>query len=134
VSIWSTTSPSDGEAPDAAGWITEDGTKGAYLIVLCREQWRWSSLAERMSPPLLPWLHPGPGVLPASRAEHVHEPQTEAELARLREAVRRGSPFGAEGWVREAAGRWGLESTLRPRGRPRKARPTAAPPGEAGLF
>jgi len=83
---------------------------------------------------LLPWLHPGPVALPAPWVEHVKEPQTEAGLARLRAAVRRGCPFGADGWVREAAGRLGLESTLRPRGRPRRARQTAAPPDEAGLF
>jgi hypothetical protein len=57
-----------------------------------------------------------------------------AGLARLREAVRRDCPFGADGWVRETAGRLGVESTLRPRGRPRKVRPTAAPPGDAGLL
>jgi putative transposase len=110
------------------------GTKGKYLIVLCREQWRWSSLAERVAPPLLPWLQPGPVQLPAPWVEHVNEPQTEAELTRLREAVRRVCRFGADGGVRETAGRLGFESTLRLRGRPRKARPTATPPGEAGLF
>jgi putative transposase len=102
-------------------------------LVARAEQWPWSSLAERLSPPLLPWLHPGPVALPASWVEHVNEPQTEAELARLREAVRRGCPFGADGWVRETAGRLGLECTLRPRGRPRRPRPTA-PPGEGELF
>ena len=32
---------------------------------------------------------------------------------------RRGRPFGEEGWVRRMARRFGIESTLRPRGRPR---------------
>jgi len=83
---------------------------------------------------LLPWLHPGPVDLPPSWVEHVNEPQSEGELGRLREDVRRGCPFGADGWVRKPVGRLGWESTLRPRRRPRRARPTATPPGEAGLF
>jgi hypothetical protein len=33
---------------------------------------------------------------------------------------RRGAPFGSQLWVRETAVRQVLESTLRPRGRPRK--------------
>ncbi|MBX3475962.1 MAG: hypothetical protein KF754_16450 [Planctomycetes bacterium] len=47
--------------------------------------------------------------------------EEEAELlARLREAVNRGSPFGNETWRKNAATKLGLESTIRPRGRPRK--------------
>jgi putative transposase len=52
--------------------------------------------------------------------EHVNEPQTEAEVERLRECSRRGRPFGDSLWMTAAARRLGLESTLRPRGRPRK--------------
>jgi putative transposase len=51
----------------------------------------------------------------------VNEPQTEAELRELRQAVRRGSPFGSEPWRKQTARTLGLEATLRPRGRPRKA-------------
>jgi hypothetical protein len=103
--------------------------KGTYLIVFdC------FTLTKRLSPTLLPWLHPGPVALPVPLVEHVNEPQSEGELARLQAAVRRGCPFGADGWVREAAGRLRWESTLWPRGRPRKARPTATPTGETGLF
>ena len=43
-----------------------------------------------------------------------------SELASVRESLRRGSPFGSDDWQREAAERLGLQSTLRPRGRPRK--------------
>ena len=49
-------------------------------------------------------------------------PGAPAELAAaLRRCVMRGQPFGDEGWVKRTAPRLGLASTLRPRGRPRKA-------------
>jgi putative transposase len=50
----------------------------------------------------------------------VDQPQTDAEVAAVRESVRRGRPFGDPTWQRVTAERLGLQSTLRPRGRPRK--------------
>ena len=44
----------------------------------------------------------------------------EAEVAAVRQSIHRGTPFGNETWTRRAASRLGLESTLRPRGRPRQ--------------
>ncbi len=50
--------------------------------------------------------------------QHVQTPQTEAELEALRRSVVRGSPFGEASWQEQTAKRLGLQSTLRPRGRP----------------
>jgi len=52
--------------------------------------------------------------------EHVNGSQTEAELAALRRCVQRGSPFGEGAWCDQIVRRLGLESTLRPQGRPKK--------------
>ena len=52
--------------------------------------------------------------------DYVNEPQTEAEVERLRESLRRGRPFGDRWWMEQTARRLGLEASLRPRGRPRK--------------
>jgi putative transposase len=51
---------------------------------------------------------------------HVNGPQTAAELAAARRSVQRGNPFGAPSWCEEMVRRLGLESTLRPPGRPKK--------------
>jgi putative transposase len=56
----------------------------------------------------------------ANWVEEVNAPQTEAELSALRRAVNRGSPFGETFWSEETVRRLGLESTLRPRGRPKQ--------------
>jgi putative transposase len=94
----------------------------AALVELA-QQWLWSSAA-----PLpddddrpRPILDPGPVPRPAGWLEHVNEPQTDAEVERLRECLRRGRPFGTSSWMIRTARRLGLESSLRPRGRPRKS-------------
>jgi putative transposase len=89
------------------------------------QAWLWSSAAllEADGRPR-PVLDPGPVPRPADWLAHVNEPQTEAEVERLRECLRRGRPFGTPVWMRRAARRLGLEASLRPRGRPRKAGPT----------
>ena len=56
----------------------------------------------------------------AGWVEEVNSPQTEAELAAVRRAVNRGCPFGETVWSDRIVARLGLESTLRPQGRPRK--------------
>ncbi len=51
--------------------------------------------------------HAGP---PAPNWLHlINEPQSEAEVAAVREGVVRGSPFGSVDWKHETAERLGLE-------------------------
>jgi hypothetical protein len=69
---------------------------------------------QRLPRRLLAWC-----VLP----DHWHLTPTEAEWAAVRRSVVRGSPFGAASWQEQTAKRLHLESTLRARGRPRKAQP-----------
>jgi hypothetical protein len=44
---------------------------------------------------------------------------TKAELEAIRKSVHRGSPYGGPAWTERTAKALGLESTLRPRGRPK---------------
>lgn len=52
--------------------------------------------------------------------EHVNQPQTEAEVQAIADSIRRGRPYGGESWQKKVAQQLHLESTFRPRGRPRK--------------
>jgi putative transposase len=86
------------------------------------EEWRWGSLYRWLRGSsddralLATWPVPRqPGWI-----DHVNAPQTEAELTALRQSVNRGTPFGDEPWSVRATRRLGLESTIRPRGRPKK--------------
>jgi putative transposase len=85
--------------------------------------WRWSSLGKRHAEDerVLPLLHPWPIPMPEDWPAQVQQPQTEAELEAVRRCVVRGSPFGNTAWQERTARRLGLEYTLRPRGRPKKA-------------
>ena len=86
------------------------------------ENWRWGSLYrwQRGSADDRRLLAPWPMPRPANWLEHVNAPQTDAELAALRRCVNRGSPYGAESWCDRTIRTLGLESTIRPRGRPKK--------------
>jgi putative transposase len=63
-----------------------------------------------------------PGPRPRDRAwkAWVNQPMSASELTAMRHCVQRGTPYGSDRWVARTATKLGLESTLRPRGRPRK--------------
>ncbi len=84
------------------------------------EDWPWSSLP--MSPESSPdgLLHPGPVAKGRQWLQRVTRAETEGELRRLRQSVNRGTPFGSDEWAASTAAALDLESSLRPRGRPRK--------------
>ena len=83
------------------------------------DAWRWSSLWHRVHGDEARLLDDGPLARPRGWPEHVQSPQTEAELGALRRSVVRGAPLGDASWQERTAKRLGLQSTLRPRGRPR---------------
>jgi len=85
------------------------------------EEWRWGSLWRWMQKPksnpalLSPWPIPRP----RGWIERVNQPLIEQELAAVRSCIQRGAPFGDLAWVESTVKQFGLQSTLRPRGRPR---------------
>ncbi len=90
-------------------------------LVKRAEAWPWSSLGcttGDKSPIRI--LSDWPLPRPANWIELVNEPQTESELAALRRCFNRGAPYGDHDWIATTVKQLGLESTLRPRGRPRK--------------
>ena len=68
------------------------------------------------------YLSDGPMDRPSDWTRRVNRPETDAELEAIRKSVNRGAPFGDKPWQARSAARYGLRSTLRPRGRPRKAK------------
>ena len=90
-------------------------------LVQRAEAWRWSSLARwlRGSKEDRELLAAWPLPRKANWVEHVNEPLTETEFAALRRSIERGRPYGGAAWSQRAVRRLGLETTLRPRGRPR---------------
>ena len=92
-------------------------------LVQRAEDWQWSSLWRREHGTAEQRRLLGAWPLPRPRrwVELVNEPQTDAELQSLRRCVLRGQPYGSSTWVEQTTHQLGLESTLRPRGRPKKS-------------
>lgn len=86
-------------------------------LVVDALDWRWSSLHQASVNAGLPDV--GPLARPSGWVAHVNEPQTPAELERVRQSVQREAPFGEPIWVERTARDLGLEAGTRPRGRPR---------------
>ena len=91
------------------------------------EQWRWLQQPEPDPTLLSPWPLPR---LPGWVAR-VNESLTKEELDAVRLSAQRGRPLGNEDWVESIARRLNLESTMRPRGRPRVRFPKEEPNKEA---
>jgi len=114
-------------------YVERNGLRAA--LVQRAEEWRWASLwlrrqdlpgsasaeVEGQAKREWPALSDGPLSLPRSWVAHVNRVQSERELEALRRSVERSQPYGSEAWVKRAATALGLESTLRSRGRPKKA-------------
>ena len=89
-------------------------------LVSSAKDWMWSSHREAIGKDSRLLINKVPIELPQDWQEYVDEPLTERELERLRESIKRQSPYGRSVWQIQLSKKLGLESTLRPRGRPRK--------------
>jgi putative transposase len=92
-------------------------------LVARAQDWPWSSLSqapvynglvEIQRPRLAPWDRGEPW-----RSE-VNQPLPPADLDTMRQSVVRGTPFGRSQWIDNLAKTAGMNSTVQPRGRPRK--------------
>jgi REP-associated tyrosine transposase len=109
----------------------------AHFLTLCRyveanalraklvkraESWRWSSLWVRRGRKSELWRlqRPWPVNRPRNWLAEVNRGVDEEALAKVQQSITRCVPLGSELWKNRVASRLGLDSTLRPRGRPRK--------------
>lgn len=84
------------------------------------KEWPWSSYKERIGEESRLLLDESPIELPDNWDRYIDEPLTPKELEKLRQSVNRQSPHGPLMWQIRVSKELGLESTLKPRGRPRK--------------
>jgi len=89
----------------------------AGLVNLAKE-WCWSSHRELIGEVPRFLVDDIPIELPRDWNSYVNEPLTEMELGGIRQSVNRQSPYGMPLWQIQISSALGLESTLRPRGRP----------------
>lgn len=87
------------------------------------EDWRWSSLSQRLRGSGVPALTEWPIAAPDDWIDYVNTPQSDAELDAFRRAINLGFGFGDDEWLRTIGVR-----VTRPRGRPTRC-PRQMTPG-----
>jgi len=84
------------------------------------KDWSWSSYQGRSGSNSDLLLSELPIELPSNWQEYVDTPLTNKELEKIRQCVKRRSPFGDPDWQKQICMKFGLMTTLNPRGRPKK--------------
>lgn len=101
-----------------ARYVEGNSVRGG--IAASAAAWPWSSHAETIGVAPRALTSAFPVRLPADWTRYVDTPLSEAELEKMRSSVRRQKPFGDEDWQKRISEIYHLQSTLRPRGRPKK--------------
>ena len=89
-------------------------------LVAKAEDWPYGSLHATIHPPGPVPLESVPAPRDAAWVIRVNQPMSGVELAAMRHCIARGTPYGSATWASQTAATLGLESSLRPRGRPKK--------------
>jgi putative transposase len=89
-------------------------------LVNAANNWLWSSHRESIHKGGHLLIDEVPVELPKEWSKFVNESIAEKELEKLRQSVSRQSPYGDSSWQVDVSKTFGLESTIRPRGRPRR--------------
>lgn len=97
-----------------------EGNPVRASLVSSTKDWEWSSHRENVGEIPYALVSKPPIELPQDWSHYVDQPITKNELEKLRQSVNRQSPFGTLSWQEKVSKELGLESTIRPRGRPRK--------------
>lgn len=89
-------------------------------LVKRAQEWSWSSHRERLMTTDGSIVAPLPLSVDGDWSEFVDAELTEKEKQGLHESMSRQAPFGSRQWQQQMCAQFGLESTIRPKGRPRK--------------
>ena len=85
------------------------------------EDWPWSSAHARRrgSAQDQKLLSPWPVPVPRGYRAWVKQSPGKEDIENIRDAIKKNRPYGSEQWVAKAVAQFGLENTMRNRGRPR---------------
>ena len=101
-------------------YVERNPVRAKYIPIRKAQNWKWSSLGNPPADAVVPNLHSGPIKRRNDWCEWVNQALTLQEKQAMEGCIQRGTPYGGEKWQKQIAKRLGIESTLRPRGRPKK--------------
>jgi putative transposase len=90
-------------------------------IVKSAANWPWSSFSARLNGESIVKVSRGPLKLPPDWPALVHRQIAEKAKTELQISIKRSSPMGQPEWIKKTAIKMNLQSTTRPRGRPKKS-------------
>ncbi|MDB4640074.1 transposase [Pirellulaceae bacterium] len=99
--------------------VERNPVRAKSIPVRKAQHWSWSSAGITPREFESVRLHAGPVKRRPNWVQWVNQPLNETELIAMQEYLQRGRPFGSQRWQKSTAKKMGLESTMRPRGRPR---------------
>lgn len=111
---------SDGHLLAVMRYVERNPVRAKTIPVRKAQNWPWSSAGTPPSEFEAAELHAGPIKKRRNWLDWVNQPMTEAEREAIATSLERGRPYGGEQWTKRITKKLGLESTVRPRGRPRK--------------
>jgi len=97
-----------------------EGNPVRAKMVQSTMEWRWSSHDELVGNGNRNLIDKVPIDLPGGWTAYVDASMGEGDLDRVRSSVNRQTPLGDAGWLMKICNEFGLESTIRRRGRPKK--------------
>lgn len=89
-------------------------------LVSSSVDWRWGSSCDRGKDEKEALVDLFPLQFPEDWVESVDQPLTDKERERYRLSIKRQAPFGSKDWQMRVCERYGLESTMKKKGRPLK--------------
>jgi putative transposase len=98
----------------------------AHMVRSARE-WFWSSHRGTLRQVSRTFLSDVPVRLPDDWDHLVDTPQDELQVEQLKYSIKRQAPFGDREWQIKICKKLGLESTIHPRGRPRRKKSSLSP-------
>ena len=102
-------------------YVERNPVRAKTIPVRKAQNWHWSSVGKpHQDAEVRPKISSGPVERPEPWLDWVNRPTTDDELQAMSTCIARGQPYGNEKWQQRTAKKLGLESSLRPRGRPRK--------------
>lgn len=101
-------------------YVEQNPVRAKTLPVRIAQDWPWSSAGQPPNEFCRISVHQPPVPKPEPWLDWVNRPSSASEIDSTRECIKRGRPLGDIQWQKEMATQLGLESSLRPRGRPPK--------------
>ncbi len=101
-------------------YVERNPVRAKTIPIRKAQNWNWSSAGTPPKEFEVVKLHVGPVKRLANWLNWVNQSLSETEVQAMEECLHRGRPVGSERWQKQTIKKLGLESTMRPRGRPRK--------------